>query len=475
MSSPIDELYRKAFPQKEFTYSDKYWQSVEGSLPTVPKGGLLSSIGSKIGVGIVAAATVSASVFLVSERSSPDLATTIPKASTNEISQKVNAIESGITLRGVLSDEKQLNYQAPNIQAEEIIDLSSTSSTNSSSSFIVDRASTVDSKSKPVSNLALGNPNNEGIEEAPFNSSNEIQRVESLAMTESEVSSLIPRLKDATEFGGEIKRSRLTRLSIEGFGGIHALELNNPISLIDKNNVEDLTLSVSEYNEIEYGVLVAFKRHGFKLTTGVGLNEINHSYNIGYNEVDHQTTSQILETQVIDRIDSTYVGRQYGIVHQGGKNYVAIMNTIYDRDTTWRTDYDTITKTTTNVKGHKATASYNIRYVSVPLMIGYQLSSKRLFIELNTGVNMGVLSSFSGSIIDPETGNAQELTDRSNVNSITLRYQIEAGVGFQFSEHVSVSVRPSLTHSLNGTFKSPSNNDFRYTGYGVRGGVRYTF
>ena len=53
MSNPIDELFKRAFPKKDFPYSDSYWDKLQADLPPASSGsGIGSGMGSNIGSGI---------------------------------------------------------------------------------------------------------------------------------------------------------------------------------------------------------------------------------------------------------------------------------------------------------------------------------------------------------------------------------------------------------------------------------------
>ena len=71
------------------------------------------------------------------------------------------------------------------------------------------------------------------------------------------------------------------------------------------------------------------------------LNSLQQSYSLQYTETSENIIEHISQNTYLDKVDSSFVGHEIGIVKKDGKEYLDVVNSIYSVDSIYRTENDT--------------------------------------------------------------------------------------------------------------------------------------
>ncbi|MFA4851080.1 MAG: hypothetical protein WC868_10630 [Bacteroidales bacterium] len=230
---------------------------------------------------------------------------------------------------------------------------------------------------------------------------------------------------------------------------------NNPkndigLDLLKRNHSELPTYSYTYGAEAK----VDF-RHWF-FQSGINLSNILSTANFTYRYFHNDTISWILSDTVIinEHIDTT--GGQYDTVPA---------QILYSwLPFTQLNSYDKVKK-----------ATIEIKYLQIPILVGYSFSTKKIIYSVSTGISIGFPISIKGEILSL----ANKIEDVSKL-AIPLRkpvfnYLLRAGATYVVSSRYSVFIQPSLRYSLNSVFNKSYPVNQKYTVLGLRMGLLYRF
>ncbi|MFH2094225.1 MAG: hypothetical protein ABIJ16_00890, partial [Bacteroidota bacterium] len=135
----------------------------------------------------------------------------------------------------------------------------------------------------------------------------------------------------------------------------------------------------------------------------------------------------------------------------------------------YSTEYDTsVTKTSRH-------STNRYRYIEIPLMAGYTFKSGRFSLTPKGGLITGLLIRTSGKTLMPD----YSVTGLSESNQPYVRpvFSLAAGIGISYmiNSHFSVIADPYYRKNITSVFTKDYPVDSRFTAYGIRVGLRYTF
>ena len=109
-----------------------------------------------------------------------------------------------------------------------------------------------------------------------------------------------------------------------------------------------------------------------------------------------------------------------------------------------------------------------ISYISIPLAVKYNLTSKRLGVYLKGGININLLSNNDLDVSSPHISfqKHQHLSSK-NLENIYWSYQLEAGLQYQLNKHVQLELTPYFTSSL-----SPLTKNLPVIAYPTTAGLK---
>jgi len=135
--------------------------------------------------------------------------------------------------------------------------------------------------------------------------------------------------------------------------------------------------------------------------------------------------------------------------------------------------YDTLNQKMYTPMDHKYT------YIQIPLLFGFEQSiSGRFFYNLKLGPLMAIMVGENESDIDYPTGNI-DITDvyvplPTRVKT-SWQFILGVGLGYNISNHVSLSVEPAFKYYLGSGYKSTDMATTHPYSLGLRGGITYRF
>ncbi len=114
-----------------------------------------------------------------------------------------------------------------------------------------------------------------------------------------------------------------------------------------------------------------------------------------------------------------------------------------------------------------------LKYIEVPLLVGYRYNANLISIELNTGIYMGFL--MYSSVKVPDVVNNDEIVNMRHTNKTMLSYTVNASVYFHVDRNISLFVSPYFKNNLNSVFNSNYPVKQRFNSYGLNFGVNFRF
>ena len=483
MREPIDELYKNAFPKKDIPFKEEYWSSLEANLPASAGGSLFSSIAAKTILGVISAVSIVGATLYVNQGS---VSKELPIASQPQNTSKPQSQEPA---NSVFQSSTDLilagNSNSPNIglqkdqtlfeeSGQEVYNSKPNSEpTYGASENVISPLDEKLDNHQIVSENLVDLPSNTQ-EASSINHSSEVglMSIKTLPLADN---SVINESRIKTEFGQTTIKPTYVKYFGELIGGVHYIDGSGLKDVKQSGSLRDLMLEITSQHETEMGVNVGLQKGGLRFYSGIRINDLEQSYKVKYSEIQETISSSISSSTNIDYVDSSFVEYQYQISSSNGSEHVQIANAIFTKDTVYKTVYDTSYTSKQTTQEKEASAAYQLRYIQIPIMVGYQIELKRFFVEVNTGVTLGLLKRYSGNTFDEETGKIQSGVNENLLNKSTWKYNLDAGIGYRFNPRVSFSINPTLSHAINGPFKSSSLYSYQYTSYGVRCGVRIGF
>jgi len=138
--------------------------------------------------------------------------------------------------------------------------------------------------------------------------------------------------------------------------------------------------------------------------------------------------------------------------------------------------YDSI-KVSTNSKTHtihKATNS--LRYIEIPILLGYRIYGKRISYAVSGGISIGYLSSSDGKTLNPDLVSiSANTTEAVPYKPWTFYLLLRVEAAYLFNKNLSVFIRPGFKYNINSVFEDyyPVQKTF-YT-LDLHLGIRYNF
>ena len=485
MIDPIDDLFNRAFSKKDIPFKEEYWTRFEAGLPPAPSGfkALLSSTSAKVGLAAVATAGMVGLGALFLNDSGKEQIAVVHQVNkqllTKETAQETQKLKNNSTLE--LAPEVFMNQKTEHEHE------------NSELKSVGDRQTTQIKQSNSPSNYQKENSNlnpelaksettkkrdNIGID-SKINKEEigaEDEQLKQLPLASMVLADMNGFSKEySTEFNHTVPKANLSRVFVNLVGGYHYIDSDGLNDLQTSGNFKDLLVEITSQSESEIGLNIGYQTNNLRFYTGIQLNTLNQTYIAKYTESFDEVSSTVNSRYESNGFDSTFVKHEYGINEVGGKQRLQIVNSVYQVDTLWKTVYDTSLTVQTKKITHEEKAAYQLQYLQVPVMAGYQIQFKKFFVELNTGISIGILAKFSGNVFDEETGALKGLVEKDKLNPVTLKYNLEAGFGYQITPRLAFSINPTIIHALNGPFKQESKLNYNYTSYGVRSSLRFGF
>ena len=132
-------------------------------------------------------------------------------------------------------------------------------------------------------------------------------------------------------------------------------------------------------------------------------------------------------------------------------------------DTTQVTKFDSLPKTKIN---------NSIRYVEIPLSVGYVIPYGRFSIGLLANITPGYFMSVKGSNMNAEQYPALEPYKKSTFNNFTFSAGAELEFGYQINEGLMLSFSPFYKRELMPMYKNDNQINQKVSNYGFRVGIR---
>lgn len=491
----FDNIARNAFPEEDSTFESKYWNDMEKMLDgPPPRRGLWIRLTSSaiLICGISGAAywslksepeayyssriqaapeMVSAPEGdkVISDIQTQESSTNFTDASPqNKSMESIPATSSSQPLPSLETKEEVRNQRAPavttssSIQIDAIPEKPERTESSISPTAPVTVYSNLDSKNQTESqkdgevNLSVSEPmiTNEGR--------NEVVKIvpRSLLLESSSGSLQASAMSNATPSeGGDpaepVKSKRKPSFFMEMDYHMSAVNKRGSSSF-SKDDIQT-QLDRDQLQDWQVGLQAGIDFGNIYLTTGINYRQLKQSSTVRTSELLRGQTLDIAQRDQIVSIDSTILSHQIARVQKSDGFAFKIIATDYQIDTTWQTVSDTVVNTFENEVKNEQSVEYQLNYVQLPLIIGYE---KNLFanwlIEGFAENELAFLTSASGSYFDEETQQVRTV-DLNGVPSMIWTFRLGAGLGYLFSPNLSLRLRPSFQQIVNGHLKSDRN------------------
>lgn len=223
---------------------------------------------------------------------------------------------------------------------------------------------------------------------------------------------------------------------------------------ISANNTEYLTARNSnESNNCGWSLGIDFKLHlnNWVITSGLNYSVYNQSraYSYNYNEYSEKDSYYKYDTTWIWLFEPPNIG----------------IPIIVGVDSTWVDVYNSVTIENSGIN--------KVKYLEIPLLIGYQVNSNLFTIEFNTGISAGFL--LYSNIKAPDFSNINDIVSVSDMNNIMLNFMANATVYYHINSTTSLFISPYYKTNLKSIYTSdyPANQQFGT--YGLNMGISIKF
>lgn len=487
----IDNISRKAFPGKDTSFDPKYWESMESMLDSSRKPGFIFRWK---GIGLLSAGALLLTAALGFWINTP------ADNSANEIHVLTSTIESDKPT----NNEQEIPHVSTNESETEVLAKKDEQAKKSSLS----KSESNPSKSDPslplqIEKEALNKdsfvenqkPNTstppvvfeEGLAKAenntPFNEATEENnqlslfpskgiRFPSLKLADIDTNILQPELLTSTsEFGEKIPSGSIVNWFVEGQFNIHQYGKNE--TQVDNIGYDILTITPQKITDWSVGLTTGFKKGGFYASSGIQMREINQRFGVNYKSTQEEEEIVINERKEISGLDSTFV-RHVIQKQQIGSDYVFVLEkTEYNVDTAYSIIQDTTINTTQKESSYAFDQAYQLKYIQVPLTIGYEyILGRKWLIEASIGANFGFLTKSTGNALDQNRLTFYDIKSSNSASKFTLSYSTAVGIGYFIQENLSLRLRPNFQQIVIGPF---DEMNFNRKGFGIGAGLRYQF
>lgn len=139
--------------------------------------------------------------------------------------------------------------------------------------------------------------------------------------------------------------------------------------------------------------------------------------------------------------------------------------------------YDTTTTTIPEIRQVRAYNKY--RTVDIPLILGYEISRRRLVVSFNAGLLLNLSFQQRGKILSHTENQPRNILDPSQdqlfKTQLGLGFLASTGVAYRVGNRVSVLAEPSIRYILDPINTSDNPVDQKYFFTGITTGIRYHF
>tara|TARA_B100000508_G_scaffold135364_1_gene127062 strand:- start:23287 stop:24840 length:1554 start_codon:yes stop_codon:yes gene_type:complete len=516
--SKIDTLYKRAFGTDKHEYNDANWEKMESLLDDVlPVKESTSWLSRAASFALVAGLTLVGTLFI---DQSPELLETDRYSQTQNEGQDLKGetavpsndrdlVKTNNKIVNTTSSMRVVKYTSPVLASTTIPgkeDVSKTSSTLAEDNFAPNRSVlTISSNSATPSGLvhvaglsnSLASAELENsivklglsLGKKPISIVNEPSKIERTntpapairSMTSLEFMSRPDLVLDVESMsllsyqpakGKRIKYRVSPKVFTELAVVSEQLDNDLDLNIYVSEEIKNVALVNMKNNNSEVGMNLGFKWKGLVVSSGVFYKKHSAAYRLYYSHT-RNWEEQNIQTETTMEVDSTFIRTDVILPVDGETTYT--MKDIYQVDSTYYTTSDTTRIARSSTDELDEYFDYKIRYVSIPLNIGYEHQISRFFVSVNVGMNMSFLANASGSIYNSRTNQVESFVDKQDLNSVLYTANASVGVGYNFSPQLSLAVQPRLSKALNSTFKSTSDFATTYMGYGANFALRYSF
>jgi hypothetical protein len=133
-----------------------------------------------------------------------------------------------------------------------------------------------------------------------------------------------------------------------------------------------------------------------------------------------------------------------------------------------------------NIKKMKISSMKNlsgtnyIRYIEIPLMIGYQMQFNMVAVMVRSGIGFGFLSRQSNYYINSTETNLVA-TKNEDFRKLIYNYLLRIGVNYMISPQLGISIEPILRTNLNSVFNNGYDFQQKFKNVGGNIGMTYKF
>lgn len=280
-----------------------------------------------------------------------------------------------------------------------------------------------------------------------------------------------------------IGRQDLPKLRIKGsprftLAAVYSTDqLSNLSSLnIDVNSeITNVALVNTGNSFTNYGIEAGVKIKGWTFNSGVQLAEHKTSYKMFYSYSKEWVEQQISSNTNLDRVDSTFIRNELGEVTRNGKTFIDVVKTHYSYDSVYTTTTDTNYKNHVLLTELDEQFTQHIKYISVPVNVGFEHRINRIVLGVGAGINFNFLTGSSGTFYNPETNSIEAFNAKEFLNPVVYMANLNVGLGYNLNHHWTAMVQPHISASLNEAFKKNSPYATQVQGYGANFKLRYTF
>jgi len=139
--------------------------------------------------------------------------------------------------------------------------------------------------------------------------------------------------------------------------------------------------------------------------------------------------------------------------------------------------YDTTTTTIPEIRRVRAYNKY--RSVDIPLILGYEISRRRLVVSFNAGILLNLSFQQRGRILSHTENQPRNIHDPSQEQLFKTRLGLgliaSSGVAYRIANRVSVLAEPTVRYILDPVNTSENPVDQKYFFTGLTTGIRYHF
>jgi opacity protein-like surface antigen len=115
-----------------------------------------------------------------------------------------------------------------------------------------------------------------------------------------------------------------------------------------------------------------------------------------------------------------------------------------------------------------------IRYIEIPVMIGYQLQFNKLSVMIRTGIGFGRFSKQSNYYINSTETDLVAKQD-NDFRKMMYNYLLRVGVSYMITPQFGINFEPMFRSNLSSVFNNANEFQQRFKNVGANMGVTYSF